>query len=128
MTDVTFPIEMVEGLPVVTAPEEIDIANAARLRAALLEAAARGQRTIVVDMTQTQFCDTAGIHVLVLAHKRALAKGKQLRLAVPSGNVLRILTITGIDRLIPHFIDLEQALTSTPLAADWDDPERKQGD
>jgi anti-sigma B factor antagonist len=68
-------------------------------------------------MTQTQFCDTAGIHAVVLAHKRALADGRQLRLVTPGGNVLRILEITGIDRVIPHFADLEQALTSPPAAA-----------
>jgi anti-anti-sigma factor len=113
MTDVTYPIEMVRGVPVVRAPEEIDITSAAALREALLQAATQGQ-PVIVDMAQTQFCDTAGIHALVLAHKRALAEGSQLRLVSPGGNVLRILEITGIVRVIPHFTDLEQALTSTP--------------
>jgi anti-anti-sigma regulatory factor len=44
----------------VTAPEEIDITNAAGLRAALLEAAAHGSGTLVVDMTQTQFATRPG--------------------------------------------------------------------
>ena len=113
MTDVTYPIQMVRGVPVVRAPEEIDISSAVALREALLHAATQGQR-IIVDMTETQFCDTAGIHALVLAHKRALAEGRQLQLVIPGGNVLRILEITGIGGVIPHFTDLEQALTSTP--------------
>ena len=111
MTDVTYPIEMVRGVPVVRVPEEIDITSAGALREALFQAATQGQTTIV-DMTQTQFCDTAGIQALVLAHKRALAAGKQLRLVTPGGNVLRILEITGIVRVIPHFADVEQALGS----------------
>ena len=113
MTDVTYPIEMVRGVPVVRVPEEIDITSAGALREALFQAATQGQTTIV-DMTQTQFCDTAGIHALVFAHKQAMANGGQLRLVTPGGNVLRILEITGIARVIPHFTDLEQALTSTP--------------
>ena len=112
MTDVTYPIQMVRGVPVVRAPEEIDISSAVALREALLHAATQGQR-IIVDMTETQFCDTAGIHALVLAHKRALAEGRQLQLVIPGGNVLRILEITGIGGVIPHFTDLEQALTAT---------------
>jgi hypothetical protein len=52
---------MVSGAAVVTAPEEIDIANAAELRAALLEAAAHGNGTLVVNMLRTQFCDSAGL-------------------------------------------------------------------
>jgi len=40
--DISFPVEVIDGVPVVTAPAEIDIANAAGLRAALLEAAGPG--------------------------------------------------------------------------------------
>jgi hypothetical protein len=36
--EIGFPVEVVEGVPVVRAPEEIDIANAGGLKAALLEA------------------------------------------------------------------------------------------
>jgi hypothetical protein len=65
MTGVRYPIEMVNGVPVVAAPPEIDASNAGWLRAVLLEAAACGQATFVVDMTGTQFCDSAGLGVLV---------------------------------------------------------------
>jgi hypothetical protein len=53
--DDRFPFEVVSGVPVVTAPEEIDITNAPGLRSALLQAAAHGHRTLVVDMTRTRF-------------------------------------------------------------------------
>ena len=42
MPEARFPVEMVSSVPVVVTPEEIDITNAAGLRAALLEAAAHG--------------------------------------------------------------------------------------
>ena len=45
--DGRFPFEVVSGVPVVTAPEEIDITNAPELRSALLEAAAHGHGTLV---------------------------------------------------------------------------------
>jgi anti-sigma B factor antagonist len=109
LSDAMCPVEVVRGVPVVAAPEEIDIATAAPLRAALLEAA-QGRAAIVVDMTQTRFCDTAGLHVLVLAHKRALAQGGQLRLVISDANVLRIFAISGIDQVIPQFTSLEHAL------------------
>ena len=57
---------------VIAAPAEIDAANAAQLRTALL--AADGQcPTVVVDMSHTVFCDMAGIGVLVQARNRAQA-------------------------------------------------------
>ena len=117
MPDVSFPVEVVLGVPVVAAPEEIDITNATGLRAALVEAAAQGNGTYVVDMTHTLFCDSAGLHALVSAHRRALAEGGAVLLAGPGAAVLRILTITGIDRVIPSATSLEEALAQTTCAA-----------
>jgi anti-anti-sigma factor len=115
---VSDPIELVRGVPVVAAPEEIDITNAGWLRSVLLQAADRGHGRFVVDMTRTQFCASAGLGVLVRAHKRALAEGGELRLVIPtSGAVLRIFTLTGVDRLIPNFADLDEALEPAPAAA-----------
>ena len=52
MPDDKFPVEVVGGVPVVAAPEEIDITNAEELQSALIKAAANGHRTLVVDMTR----------------------------------------------------------------------------
>jgi anti-anti-sigma factor len=119
MPEASFPVGVVSGVPVVTAPEEIDITNAAGLRAALLEAAVHGGRTLVVDMAQTQFCDSAGLKVLVRAHKRARADGRELLLVICAAAVLRIFAITGIDHLIPNFPNLEQALAPAPAVPDF---------
>jgi anti-sigma B factor antagonist len=113
MPDVKFPIEVVSGVPVVVTPEEVDITNADGLRAALLEAAAHGPGGLVVDMSRTQFCDTAGIHALVAAHKRAEAGRGEIRLVITGAAVLRIFAITGLDRVIPHFASREEALAAT---------------
>jgi anti-sigma B factor antagonist len=116
MPDVDFSVEVTGSVPVVAAPEQIDVANAAGLRAALMQAAALGNGTFVVDMSRTQFCDTAGLHILVGAHKRARAKEGQVLLVIRGAAVLRIFSITGLDRVIPYFPSLEQALTH-PAAA-----------
>ena len=86
--------------------------------AALPEAAARGHATFVVDMTGTQFCDSVGLGVLVRAHNRALAEGGELRLVIPaSAMVLRVFALTGIDRVIPNFPGLDEALEPALSAA-----------
>lgn len=114
MPPASFPVDMVSGVPVVAAPEEIDITNAAGLRAALREAAGHGNGTLVVNMSQTRFCDSAGLHALVRAHQRAQAEGGEVRLVISGTHVRRVLAVTGIDRMIPHFPALEQALTHPP--------------
>jgi len=116
MTEPGFAVRITRGVPVVIAPEEIDITNAAALRAALLHAAARPGPALVVDMTRTRFCDCAGLHALHGAHKRAQAEGRQVRLAVTGAQVRRILTLTALDRLIPVWASLDQALAHPPAA------------
>lgn len=113
MYDGRFPVELVSGVPVVAAPEEIDITNAQDLRSALLEAAAAGSGTLVADMTRTRFCDSSGLHALLAAHKRAQAEGGELLLVIPSVTVLRVFAITCIDRMIPNFTSLDEALAQT---------------
>jgi anti-sigma B factor antagonist len=113
MPDDGFPVEVVEGVPVVTAPEEIDITNAEELRSALLTAAANGHGTLVVDMTHTRFCDSSGLHTLIAAHKRAEAEGPEVLLVIPSTAVLRVFALTGMDRVIPNFTSLAEALAQT---------------
>ena len=122
MPEASFPVEVVSGVPVVTAPEEIDITNAAGLRATLLEAAAQGSGTLVADMARTQFCDSAGLNVLVRAHKRAQAEGGELLLVTGAAAVLRIFAVTGIGRMIPSFPRLEQALAPAPAVPDLTSP------
>jgi anti-sigma B factor antagonist len=108
--------EVVSGVPVVAAPEEIDITNAEALRSALLEAAAHGHGTLVVDMTVTRFCDSSGIHTLLAAHQRVQAEGGELLLVIPDIAPLRVFQLTGLDRVIPIVTSLDRALTQTSAA------------
>jgi anti-sigma B factor antagonist len=114
--EVRFLVEVTGGVPVVAAPEEIDITNAGRLRAALLEAAARGHGTFVVDMSLTRFCDSSGLQALVAAHRRARAENSEVLLVIPDTAVLRVFALTGMDRAIPNFASLAEALAQAPAA------------
>jgi anti-sigma B factor antagonist len=119
MPEARFVVEVVGGVPVVTTSEEIDITNAPGLRTALLDAAAHGRGSVVVDMSRTQFCDSAGLHVLIRAHKQARAEGDDVLVVISATAVLRVFAISGLDRIIPNFSTLEEALaqaSATPSA------------
>jgi anti-anti-sigma factor len=128
MPDVRFPVEVVRGVPVVAAPEEIDITNAEALRSALLTVAANGNRTLVVDMTRTQFCDSSGLHTLIAVHKRAGAEGREVLLVIPSTTVLRVFALTGMDTVIPNFTSLAEALAQPAATANGHGRQRNEGD
>src|SRR5438045_7705524 len=111
MPEIRYLCTMIGEVPVVTAPAELDITNADQLRAVLLDAAARGHATVVVNLTRTEFCDCRGLHTLLRAHNLAQADGGELRLVTPAGGLVpRILALTCLDRLIPCFASLKDAL------------------
>jgi len=127
-----YPFQMAGGMPVVTAPAGIDATTVSELRAILFEWLSRGHTTVVVDLTATQFCDSAGLRELAWAHKRAVAHGGELRLVVPAeGALQRVFTVTGATGIIPHFPTLRQALAYQPAAAArslrWDSPPEPAG-
>jgi anti-anti-sigma factor len=64
MSDGRFPVAVIQGVPVITTREKIDITGAEALRSALLAAATNRHKVVVVDMTGTRFCDSAGLHTL----------------------------------------------------------------
>ena len=128
MLDDSFPVEVLGGVPVLAAPVEIDITNAAALRSALLLAAATGHGAVVVDMTRTRFCDVSGLHALIAAHKRAGAEGREVLLVSTSAAVLRVLALTGMDMVIPNFTSLAEALAQTAATANGRSRHRDEGD
>ena len=85
---------------VVSAPAQIDPSTVAQLRAALL-APDGSCPAVVLDMSQTVFCDSAGISMLVQARNRAEADGGEVRLVITSASVLRTFALIGVDQLFP---------------------------
>lgn len=108
-----FRVWSLGGLPVVSVPVEVDIGNAEGLDAALAAAGA-GHPTVVADMSGTEFCDSSGLRVLLSAASRARAGGGELRLVTEAVPVLRVLAVTGVDRLFPIFATLPEALAAGP--------------
>lgn len=101
---------------VLTMPEEIDITNADETREQLLTIVNQGATVLVADMSRTTFCDSAGITALVRAFRRANEGGTKFRLVAAGPAVLRVLEITGVDRLIDVFGTLSEALGSSAVS------------
>jgi anti-sigma B factor antagonist len=107
------PVLLTGQQAVVTLPEEIDISNADQISDTLLAVLNRGVSTLVADMTATTFCACAGVSALARAHHRAAANGAQLRVAATAPIVLRLLAMTGVDRLIAVHGSVAAALAAS---------------
>jgi anti-anti-sigma factor len=103
-----YEVQRVGRHAVITMPAEIDAANADEIGRVLLAAVSPGTAILIIDMSGTTFCDSAGLKAIIAAHARAAKTDTELRLVAPA--VLRILTIVGVDQLIPIYPTLEAAL------------------
>jgi anti-anti-sigma factor len=95
-----YPVQWIGRRAVVMLPAEIDISNDGLISDTLLAVLNRGVSMLVADMTGTTFCACAGVGALARAHQRAVANRAEVRVAATAPIVLRILELTGADRLI----------------------------
>ena len=97
---------------VLTLPREIDLTNADSVCAQLCDAIAAVGSVVIADLTSTRFCDSCGFRMLLVAHDRAVAEGRQLRIVVePGAPVSRALALIGFDQVLRVYPSLAGALT-----------------
>lgn len=104
--------QVTEETPVIVVlPAEIDAINAGQVFATITSALASGVSLVIADMTSTAFCDTSGVRALVDAHNRAVTDDIGFRLAIPpEGSVRRVLELTGVIRLLPVYLGMDEAI------------------
>jgi anti-sigma B factor antagonist len=109
-----YPVRWMGRQAVVALPEHIDVSNAGQIREELLWVINRGAAVLIVDMTATLSCDESGTDAVMRAYLRAFASGTQLRLAVTTQIVRRVLGLRWLDRLISVYPSVEAASAGTP--------------
>jgi len=88
-------------LPVVHVEGEIDMAAAPELQRRLDELIDDGKSTIVVDLLDVTFLDSAALGVLVRSLQRCQDAGGTLHLVVDDRRITRVLEITGLSDVFP---------------------------
>jgi anti-sigma B factor antagonist len=97
------------SIEIVTWEGELDIATVPGLRTSLSDAAERGARRLVVDLTKVTFIDSMGIGAILNMKKRL---GPDSRLAVvlaPNSYVRVIFDVVGADSVVEVFETREEA-------------------
>lgn len=121
MPEDRFPALWSGQVAVVRMPAEVDATIADEMREALLSVLNLGAQAVVIDMTRTSFCDSAGVSALFRAQRRATASDARLCIAARSAAVLRLFSLIGVTVAIDVYPDVSAALASVPLAA-WQVP------
>lgn len=103
-------IERIDGIPVAHIHEDIDAANAAITQQQLADALGPDASSLVVDLGDTRYLDSAGIDMLLRLGDRLEHRRANLILVIPdTSQIKRLATIVGLPDAI--------AIHSTLLAA-----------
>jgi anti-sigma B factor antagonist len=105
-----YPVVWIGQVAVVTLPVEIDVTNADAVRDDLLSVMNQGATLLIADMSATNFCDSAGVSALVRTFRQTNTGTSAMRLVVSTPAVQRVLSLTGVDRLVDIYPSVAASL------------------
>lgn len=104
-------IEQIDGLSVAHINEDIDAANAAAVQQQLADALGSNSLSLIVDLSETRYVDSAGIDMLLRLGDRLDRRRAQMILVIPHASQLnRLATIVGMPQAIAIHPSVSEAL------------------
>lgn len=82
---------------------ELDLHTSPSLRDRISELLDAGTSKLAIDLEQVSFMDSSSLGILVTALKRIQEQDGDLALVGANGSPLKVLSLTGIDGLMPMF-------------------------
>ena len=113
-TDLTIDVTTHDDVTVVSLGGEIDLATQGELRAMLNDQIVSGNVNLVLDLTDVSFLDSTGIGALIGTRRRVHAFQGSLVIVCPDETLLKIFTITGLEKVFDIRPTLDSALAGQP--------------
>jgi anti-sigma B factor antagonist len=100
-----------DGVSVAHVRGEVDLSNAKELRGTLQDVVQHVSAGLVLDFSETDYLDSAGLHFVFELGKRLRDRGQRLELVVPRGSpVESVLQIVNVESLAPMSPSLDVAV------------------
>jgi anti-sigma B factor antagonist len=104
---------LADDVGVVTLEGEIDIYSSPQFKEVLLKGIEAGALHIVIDLTGVTFIDSTALGVLVSGAKQVGPRHGRLDIICVDENIVRILEITGLDRIFGIYPSRSEALKAS---------------
>lgn len=101
-----------DDIVVLVAGGEIDYEASPHLRSQIAETIKHGARRLVLDFSAVTFIDSTGVGVLVGTMAKLEEVGGSMAVVCTQENVLRVLEMTGLDRMFSIHSEREAALST----------------
>jgi anti-anti-sigma factor len=105
------------GVFIVRVSGELDISHEEELRAELDGGVAGSPGGVVVDLTDCDFIDSSGVRALLLGREAQRENGTgegKMTVASDKTQIVRILSVMGVDEAIPVHPTVERAIAELP--------------
>lgn len=103
-------VKEVGGVPVVELEGEIDLSTSAIFKETVYQVIESGHIDVIIDLNELEFMDSTGLGVLVAALKKTTMEGGSIRLICNKRNILKVFTITGLDKVFSIYDNLQRCL------------------
>jgi anti-sigma B factor antagonist len=93
-----------------TKVEKLDASNASELKSELLVLNKNGVNNMVIDMTDTRYCDSSGLSAILSANRLCRDTNGRFALCGLNENVMKLIQIAQLDRVLTITNDQASAL------------------
>ena len=111
MAELQINSQVISGIPIVSLGGELDSYSAARVSQVLDTLIDAHEPSVLIDVVDLEYIDSAGLGVLVGALKQVGDRAGTLALIGPTADVRRVLHITGLDKLFTIYGNEAEALS-----------------
>lgn len=91
---------------------EVDLSTAPGLRARIEQLIRGGTRRLLVSLEEVGFLDSSGLGALVVAMKGMREVGGRMALICSRESVLKVFTVTGLDRVFAIHASVAEAVAA----------------
>lgn len=89
---------------------KLDASNAAELKSELLMLNKNNVNNIVIDLSQSKYCDSSGLSSILIANRLCKDSNGQFMLSGLQPSVAKMISIAQLDRVLTITKDLPEAL------------------
>ena len=112
--DETLELQTKDGVVSARLKGEIDLSNAAAIGSLIAGAVTNDASGVVLDLTETTYLDSSGVHLVFDLHDRLRARQQRLVLVIPAGaRIRRVLELVNVESVIPVVSDIAEGTRLT---------------
>jgi anti-sigma B factor antagonist len=98
------------GVVIIDLRGEIDVSTAPDLRNILIGLVENNAGPVLVNLSNVLYMDSAGLSVLIAAHRKAQNAGGVLGLVNPQQPIQQVLKLTRVDKVFQIFRSIEEGV------------------